>query len=239
MIPFLLGFTSCEREVEGIIEVIETEHKIDRDTTQLSRTNGSDTEENQNNLGVNMLVNGNLEKWVMFTSYDILEGWFCHNNSNMRKNHEKVYEGYYSARMSSLKSGSTARIDQRVGVIPGHRIRIRFAYYIEKWKQGGARTYCYFRTEAAEQYNISSDELKAFYGTDTYRIIRGGGYGRTYFPDNLNVWQLFDETIEVPPTAYYFVFGVNSYYGTTIYVDDCYVIDATEDISTGISPISM
>lgn len=34
----------------------------------------------------------------------------------------------------------------------------------------------------------------------------------------MNVWQTFDETVEVPPTAHYFVFGVNSYFGTTIYV---------------------
>ena len=34
----------------------------------------------------------------------------------------------------------------------------------------------------------------------------------------MNVWQAFDETVEVPPTAHYFVFGVNSYFGTTIYV---------------------
>ena len=33
----------------------------------------------------------------------------------------------------------------------------------------------------------------------------------------------FDETIEVPPSANYFAFGINSYYGTTIYVDDCWV----------------
>ena len=46
-----------------------------------------------------------------------------------------------------------------------------------------------------------------------------------YLPHKLNVWLQFDETIEVPRAAYYFEFGVNSYYGTTIYVDDCHITD--------------
>lgn len=104
---------------------------------------------------------------------------------------------------------------------------------MEQWKSKGARTYCYFRTDAAETYNISADELQAFYGKEQYYIIRGGGYGITYFPHDLNVWQTFDETVEVPPTAHYFVFGVNSYYGTTIYVDDCWVTDVTETTIEG------
>ena len=61
----------------------------------------------------------------------------------------------------------------------------------------------------------------------------GGGYGKTYLPSDLNVWQTFDETVEVPPTAHYFVFGVNSYFGTTIYVDDCWVMDVIETTVKG------
>ena len=130
--------------------------------------------------------------------------------------------------MESLETGSTARVDQRVPVTPGSRIRIRFSYYVEQWKSKGARTYCYFRTRAAEASNISAEDLKDFYGQEAYYIIRGGGYGLTYLPHDLNVWQTFDETIEVPPTANYFVFGVNSYHGTIIYVDECYVIEVSE-----------
>lgn len=47
----------------------------------------------------------------------------------------------------------------------------------------------------------------------------------------LNIWQTFDETITVPPTANYFVFGINSYQGTTIYVDDCSVVSVSEQTS--------
>lgn len=49
----------------------------------------------------------------------------------------------------------------------------------------------------------------------------------------MNVWQAFDETVEVPPTAHYYVFGVNSYFGTTIYVDDCWVMDVIETTVKG------
>jgi hypothetical protein len=70
---------------------------------------------------------------------------------------------------------------------------------------------------------MSIEELKYFYDDDTYHILRGGGYGLTYLPHKLNVWLQFDEIIEVPPTAYYFEFGINSYCGTTIYVDDCHI----------------
>ena len=183
---------------------------------------------------VNLLENGGLEEWYMFpSSYDNPKGWFCHNNINVKRERHTVIEGNYSAKMQSQEKESTARIDQRIEVSPGHKIRIRFSYYVEQWKSKGARTYCYFRTDAAEKYNISADELKAFYGNDQYYIIRGGGYGLTYLPHDINVWQTFDETIEVPPTAHYFVFGVNSYYGTTIYVDDCWVIDVTDTIIKG------
>ena len=180
---------------------------------------------------VNLLLNGGLEQWVdpqTADPYDIPEHWFRHNNLNVRKNNNIVTEGIYSAKMESLETGSTARVDQRVPITPGSRIRIRFSYYVEQWKSKGARTYCYFRTRAAEASNISAEELKDFYGQEAYYIIRGGGYGLTYLPHDLNVWQTFDETIEVPPTANYFVFGVNSYHGTIIYVDDCYVIEVSE-----------
>jgi len=181
-------------------------------------------------IGENLLLNGGLEEWedTLLVQYDIPKYWLHHNNNNVRKNDVIVTEGTYSAKMESLETGSTARVDQRVAVTPGSRIRIRFSYYVAQWKSKGARTYCYFRTAAAEAYNISAAELKEFYGQDAYYIIRGGGYGLTYLPHDLNVWQTFDETIEVPPTAHYFVFGVNSYHGTTIYVDDCYVIEASE-----------
>jgi len=181
---------------------------------------------------VNLMENGGLEEWIPLTSLDMPKGWFCHNNTNVKKEKKIVCEGKFSAKMQAEK-GSTARIDQRIAVSPGQKIRIRFSYYVEQWKSQGARTYCYFRTDAAEKYNISSDELQAFYGNDQYHIIRGGGYGKTYLPHDLNVWQTFDEMVEVPPTAHYFVFGVNSYYGTTIYVDDCWVTDATETTIKG------
>lgn len=189
-----------------------------------------DEEDDEEVAGQNLLTNGGLEQWDngSDSAYNNLIGWFSHNNHNVKRSETVVTEGTYSAKMSSQKTGSTARIDQRIPVVPGSRIRIRFSYYVEQWKSKGARTYCYFRTAPAEQYNLSADELQAFYSDEEYYIIRGGGRGLTYFPHELDVWQTFDETIEVPPTAHYFVFGINSYHGTTIYVDDCYVIVADE-----------
>lgn len=181
----------------------------------------------------NLLENGGLEKWVFPSRYDMPSGWFHHNNTNLKKERKIICEGNYSVKMQSQKKGSTAQIDQRIAVSPGQKIRIRFNYYVEQWKSNGARTYCYFRTEAAEKYNISADELQAFYGKEQYYIIRGGGYGKTYFSHDLKVWNTFDETVEVPPTAHYFVFGVNSYYGTIIYVDDCWVTNVTETAVIG------
>ena len=171
----------------------------------------------------NLLLNGGLEEWLSGTEYDMPANWARHSNYNVRKDTTVVSEGSHSARMSSLETGSTARIDQRIPVTPGSRIRIRFHYNVAQWKSKGARTYCYFRTAAAESYNIPVDELKAFYSTEEYYIIRGGGYGLTYLPHDLDVWQVFDETITVPPSATYFVFGINSYHGTTLYVDNCLV----------------
>lgn len=227
-------FSSCEKqECEEVKEDVKFAFAaIDTESDNEGNSRGNSTEQN-------LLVNGGLEEWLMFSLYDTPKGWFCHNNNNMKQNTKIVYEGKCSAKMESVESGSTARVDQRIAVIPNHTIKIRFHYYVAKWKSKGARTYCYFRTDAAEKYNISADELESFYGKDTYYIIRGGGYGLTYFPHELNVWQTFDETIEVPPTANYFVFGINSYYGTTIYVDDCWVIDVTDQTSTDIRPVTM
>ena len=202
----------------------DTPPPIDPDTTAIDPdTTATDTSVV---VGVNLLLNGGLEQWIdrLVTNYDIPEYWYCHNNHNVTKNSEVVHFGRYSARMSSLETGSTARLDQCVAVTPGTRIRIRFRYRVEQWKSKGARTYCYFRTAAAESYNIPTDELRAFYSNEEYYIIRGGGRGLTYLPHDLDVWKLFDETITVPPTAHYFVFGINSYHGTTLYVDDCQVI---------------
>ncbi len=175
--------------------------------------------------GPNILENGGLEEWISLPNfyYDVPTDWLAHNNNNVKKNNKTKYEGNYSARMKSLESGSTARVDQLIPVTPGDKIRIRYKYYVEQWKENGARTYCYFRTKSTESSNISISELREFYTDDEYYIIRGGGYGKKYLPHSLNKWLTFDEIITVPPTAKYFVFGVNSYYGTTIYVDDCFV----------------
>ena len=175
--------------------------------------------------GCNLLKNGGLEEWRVLPNsmYDYITDWLPHNNGNVKMDWKTVCEGSRSAKMKSLKSGSTARVDQCIPVIPGNRIRIRFKYYVEQWKTNGARTYCYFRTEAVESSTISADELKAFYSDNEYCVIRGGGYGIKYLPHSTGIWLTFDETIIVPPTANYFVFGVNSYFGTIIYVDDCYV----------------
>lgn len=203
--------------------------------TETNAEDGFKKDNHNNHEEINLMVNGGLEKWVQFTYYDIPQSWYCHNNYNVRKDHDIVCEGRYSVKMQSKESGSTSTIDQCVPVQAGGKIKIRFKYYVEQWKKNGARTYCYFRTRPAEVSNISADELKALYDKATYYIIRGGGYGQTYLPHSLNVWQVFDETIDVPPTANYFVFGINSYYGTTIYVDDCWVIDVTENKTKGIT----
>ena len=193
------------------------------DTTGQTEEGGN---ENVSINGPNLLQNGGLEKWVVDLPafyYDIPEGWNVHNNSNVQKNENIVLKGDFSARMKSVESGSTARLDQDISVTYGKKIRIKFNYYVENWKTNGARTYCYFRKNVNENSNISANELREFYSSDEYYIIRGGGRGRKYLPSTLNKWQIFDEIIDVPPTANYFEFGINSYYGTTIYVDECYV----------------
>ena len=186
---------------------------------------GDNSEINQGTDGPNLLKNGGLEEWIGLPSYyyDSPSDWLCHNNNNVKKSHDIVYEGYYSAKMESEDSGASARIDQVVPVNQGGEIRIRFRYRVENWKENGARTYCYFRTGPAESTNISISDLRDFYSDEEYYIIRGGGRGIKYLPHSLNTWLVFDETIAVPPSATYFVFGVNSYYETTIYVDECYV----------------
>ena len=196
----------------------EEDDEVNEDDEDVENETPGNTEEK------NILKNGDLEKWEHLAGTSSVWPWgWSVQTKDVSINWKIVYEGNYSARLESKKKGTTATIRQLVPVEPSSKLRIRFHYYVEQWKDKGARTYCYFRTRAAEVSTISADELKAFYDKNTYYIIRGGGYGLTYLPHNLNVWQVFDETIQVPPTATYFVFGVNSYYGTTIYVDDCYV----------------
>lgn len=172
----------------------------------------------------NLLVNGHMEKWIV-KGYENLDGWYCHNNSNLSREYRIRYDGLYSAKMQSREKGSTATVDQSVKVNPGKRIRIYFHYYFEKWKENGARTYCYFKTASPKNTNLSTDELRMFFDVDTYYVIRGGGYGKKYLPFEKEKWQTFDETIVVPPTANYFTFGINSYFGTILYVDGCYVME--------------
>lgn len=232
---------SCNIDDYNDSPITETETNNTNNESSYNNYNpsGDDGADNDSSIeGQNLLINGEMETWQMF-SYDILDGWLCHNNYNVKRESKTVYEGHFSAKMQSKESGSTAIVDQIVPVEPGGKIRIRFHYYIEQWKTKGARTYCYFRTRSVESSTISAEELKAFYDKETYYIIRGGGYGLAYLPHDLNVWQVFDETIEVPPTATYFVFEVNSYYGTTIYVDDCWVIDKTEHSTTGITSVKI
>ena len=239
MVFMSLFFVSCNTydpfepdvpdEIVGVEEDDTDETSNTDEAYGIDETGGNDeTDEDDNRPeGPNLLINGGLEEWTTYY-YDMPSGWFCHNNNNVKKDWKVVCEGKCSARMKSFEKGSTATIDQRVPVKPGGKIRIRFYYYVEQWKINGARTYCYFRTESSEKYNIPNSELNALYDKATYYIIRGGGYGLSYLPHELRVWQKFEETIAVPPTAKYFVFGINSYYGTTLYVDDCYVIDEAQ-----------
>lgn len=172
--------------------------------------------------GQNLLVNGGLEEWESFW-LEMPKGWSIPSNTYVKRDYSVHFEGECCAKMQSLEKGKTARLEQKIQVTPNRKIRIRFHYAITQWKDKGARTFCYFRTRSAESSTISAEALNYFYDTYTLRIIRGGGYGLTYFPHELNKWLTFDETIEVPPSANYFAFGINSYYGTTIYVDDCWV----------------
>lgn len=141
----------------------------------------------------------------------------------MEREQRTVFEGSFSAKLISPSKGKSAIMKQRVAVTPGHRLRISHHYYIEKGKINGARMYCYFRTTLTK--NISNAELTNLYDPKTLQIIRGGGYGLSYFPLITGKWNVFDYTITVPPTANYFVFEIHSYYETIIYIDDCFVID--------------
>lgn len=179
------------------------------------------------NAQTNLLENNSFEK-ILVLQDNIFIGWLCHNNLNVVRSRDYSYDGYYSAKMSSKEIGSTAIVNQVVEVVPNSRIRIRHHYYVTQWKDKGARMYCYFRERNAESSNLSNDYLSQFYDVNTLRIIRGGGYGLTYFPHELNQWLLFDEVITVPPNAHYFVFEIHSFCGTTIYVDDCYVCQDVE-----------
>lgn len=183
----------------------------------------------------NLLENSSFEN-IVFMEDNIFKGWSCHNNNNVVRSHDFAYEGKYSAKMSSQETGSTAIVNQVIEVVPNSVIRIRHHYYISQWKDKGARMYCYFRERHAESSTLSNDYLKEFYDTKTMRIIRGGGYNLTYFPHSLNQWLLFDETITVPPDANYFVFEIHSFYGTTIYVDDCFVGQEKTSYINDITP---
>ena len=104
------------------------------DTTGQTEEGGN---ENVSINGPNLLQNGGLEKWVVDLPafyYDIPEGWNVHNNSNVQKNENIVLKGDFSARMKSVESGSTARLDQDISVTYGKKIRIKFNYYVENWK---------------------------------------------------------------------------------------------------------
>ena len=193
---------------------------------QQSYVNNNDDSGNEVCYGPNLMQNGGLEEWgYALTQYLNPIGWLPHNNNNVTRDHKTKYEGKYSAKLCSIKRGSTARIDQVVPVTPGEKIRIYFKYYVEQWETNGARTYCYFRTGPAENTTMSISELREIYTNDEYYVIRGGGFGKMYLPHTLKEWLVFDEIITVPPMAKNFVFGVNSYYGTTLYVDDCYVVE--------------
>lgn len=185
--------------------------------------------------GDNLLENNSFEE-IVFMEDNIFKGWSCHNNSNVVRSNDFAYDGKYSAKMSSKETGNTAIVNQVVEVIPNSVIRIRHHYYIKQWKDKGARMYCYFRERHAESSTLSNDYLKEFYDAKTMRIIRGGGYNLTYFPHTLNQWLLFDETITVPPDANYFVFEIHSFYGTTLYVDDCFVGRETVSYINDIIP---
>lgn len=176
--------------------------------------------------GNNLLLNNGVEVWntldCVFPKYWLPPEGDCYR---VTRNQDVVFDGQFSAKMKAINTGTTARIHQLVEITPGCKIRIRFNYYIEQWNTNGARTYCYFRTGPAENTSMSIADLRSIYSDAEYYIFRGGGYGKAYLPHTLNTWLVFDETITVPQNANYFEFGINSYHGTTIYVDNCYVIE--------------
>ena len=152
-------------------------------------------EDNNIDEGQNLLVNGGLEEWESLWLPEMPKGWSIPSNTYVKRDYSVHFEGKCCAKMQSLEKGKTARLEQKIQVTPNRRIRIRFHYAITQWKDKGARTYCYFRTRSAESSTISSEALNYFYDAYTLRIIRGGGYGLTYFPHELNKWLTFDEII--------------------------------------------
>lgn len=176
---------------------------------------------------MNLLENGNCEEWVGFLnvgSSHYLSGWSLRENKGcVSKESKIVYEGEFSAKLRSPASGITAFISQKVEVSPGHRIRIFHRYFIAEEVGNGAKMHCYFLVNSST--NVSNDKLVNFYDSKTLDIIRGGGYGLAKFPLEVGKWQTFDYTIKVPAIAHYFIFEIHSYASTTIYIDDCYVMD--------------
>lgn len=173
---------------------------------------------------MNLLTNGNCEKWESSVSGIYLDGWSMRENrKTVFAESEIVYEGAYSAKLCSPQKGITAFISQKIRVAPGHHIRLVHHYLMNRESGNGAKMYCYFRESSSS--NIPDDVLATFYDDDTLGIIRGGGYGISGFSETNGEWKSFDYTIRVPAIANYFVFEIHSYAGTTFYVDDCYVLD--------------
>ncbi len=177
---------------------------------------------------MNMLKNGNCEEWDSASSTGAerhyLEGWSKRENKGtVFQESNIVYEGEYSAKLSSYQKGITSFISQKVDIKSRHRLRLFFRYRMDYTEGTGARMYCYFRENGSD--NISNDVLRTYYDDATYYIIRGGGYGLTKFPDTADEWKTFDYTITAPAIANYLVFEIRSYAGSTLYVDDCYVVD--------------
>lgn len=219
---FLLSICSFIVSCETDEKEFDINHADNAASDSLTDNEGS----NDSIVGKNILQNGNVEEWELdfceYPSHWLLPSGYC---NKVTRNWDIVLAGQYSAKMKALEKGTTARISQLVKLSPGSKIKIRFNYYVEQWKTNGARTYCYFRTGHQESSSISIAELRSFYSNDEYYVIRGGGLGIKYLPHKLMSWQVFDEVISVPPNATYFEFGINSYYGTVIYVDNCYVIE--------------
>ena len=189
----------------------------------------------------NLLKNYSFEK-IFFMQNHVFSDWQLPHNNYVTQSKDYVYEGRYSAKMCSQETGNTAAVSQLIEVIPNSKIRIRHHYYITQWKDKGARMYCYFREREAESSKLSNEYLNNFYDMKTLRIIRGGGYDLTYFPHTTNEWLVFDEVITIPPDAKYFAFEIHSFYGTTMYVDDCYVgyeeISSIGDITSEVTSLT-
>lgn len=204
LLCFCILLTSCSHSLEEVKD-------------------GIPAETDRPNQIMNLLENGNCERWYDLEN-EYLSGWSMRDNfGSVQKECNIVYEGKYSAELSSPKSGITSSVSQRISVSSGHHIRIYFHYYVKDCSGKEPRMYCYFRESASK--NISNDILSTFYDSNTLMIIRGGGYGEPYFPLKFGEWKLFDYVIQVPAIANYFVFEVHSYAATTMYIDDCYVVD--------------